>query len=249
MNRSTALALSVDRRHMLAVALGAGMLSLYLCAPSVAAATFRAPEGCRLEMTIQSRGCTVSQIYRCSADPDGTQHSAIFAQDGLTYQSTIDFETRWIESSDPQSGLVDRLVDQARDHASFSELLATGRDDFDFWTQSNSGERLHHVGQDLLTGEKVTIDGVALEKTRFELTTSNEAGEVLIQRKGQQFISRANRRFYGGVEEYSDWTGEAGVSNDSPVTFDFPGEPGFGATEPQYDCDMMMAQLSAGGGA
>ncbi|TRW99720.1 hypothetical protein FNJ84_01745 [Paracoccus sp. M683] len=208
------------------------------------AATFMAPQGCRLEMTIQSRGCTVTQIYRCESDPNGTQHSAIFGQDGLTHLSTIDAETRWIESSDPQTGLVDRLVDAAKDHASFSELLQTSRDDFDFWTQSNTGERLHHVGRDVLTGEKVVIDGVELEKTQFELTTSNEAGEVLIQRKGQQFINRANGRFYGGIEQSSDWTGETRETNDSPVTFSFPGEAGFGATEPQYDCDMMVAQTA-----
>ena len=88
-----------------------------------------------------------------------------------------------------------------------------------------------------------------LEKTQFELTTYNSNGEVLIQRSGQQFISRANGRFYGGAEQFSDWTGQSGNSNDSPVDFSFPGQPGFGATEPQYDCDMMMAQAAPGGGA
>lgn len=239
---------TVHRQRTLAVALGAAMLTVLLAAPAPAA-TFTAPQGCRLEMTIQSRGCTVSQIYRCQGDPAGTQHSAIFGQDGLTHMSTIDAETRWIESSNPQSGLVDRLVDQANDHASFSELLETGRDDFDFWTKSNIGERLHHVGHDILTGEKVVIDGIELEKTQFELTTYNSNGEVLIQRSGQQFISRANGRFYGGAEQFSDWTGQSGNSNDSPVDFSFPGQPGFGATEPQYDCDMMMAQAAPGGGA
>ncbi|WP_209054677.1 MULTISPECIES: hypothetical protein [unclassified Paracoccus (in: Bacteria)] len=207
------------------------------------AATFTPPQGCKLEVTVQNRGCSVSQYYRCSADPEGDQRSAIFGQDGLTHLSRIDEETRWIESADPQTGLEDRLVEEAKDHASFSTLLDSGRDDFDFWTVSNTGERLHHVGQDELTGETVTIDGVELEKTRFRLVTRDESGEALITREGQQFISRTMRRFYGGVEEQSDWTGETRNTNDSPVLFSFPGETGFGETTPQFDCDQLMTSL------
>lgn len=206
-------------------------------------ATFTPPQDCKLEVTVQNRGCTVSQYYRCSADPRGDQRSAIFGQDGLTHLSRIDAETRWVESSDPDTGLADMLVDEARDHASFSTLIATGRDDFDFWTESNSGERLHHVGEDILTGETVTIDGVELEKTRFRLVTRDASGEVLITREGQQFISRAMRRFYGGIEAQSDWTGENRRTDDSPVLFSFPGEAGFGDTTPQFDCDQLMTQL------
>ena len=62
-----------------------------------------------------------------------------------------------------------------------------------------------------------------------EVSTGKIPGAiVLIQRKGQQFISRAHGRFYGGIEESTDWTGAAQQSNDSPVTFAFPGQPGFG---------------------
>lgn len=211
------------------------------------AATFTPPQGCTLEVTVQNRGCSVSQYYRCTADPEGHQRSAIFGQDGLSHLSRIDDETRWIESADPQTGLQDRLVEEARDHASFSTLLDTGRDDFDFWTLSNTGERLRHVGHDELTGETVRIDGVELEKTRFELVTYDSEGEVLITREGQQFISRAMRRFYGGIERQSDWTGETRNTNDSPVLFSFPGETGFGETTPQFDCDQLITGLQIPG--
>ncbi|RNF33702.1 hypothetical protein [Paracoccus methylarcula] len=207
------------------------------------AGTFTPPQGCKLEVTVQNRGCTVSQIYRCGTDPDGHQRSAIFNEDGPTHISRIDSETRWIESRNPNSGIEDRLVDEARDHASFSTLIETGHDDFDFWTESNTGERLHHVGHDELTGETVTVDGIKLEKTRFELTTTDVNGEVLIERSGQQFINRAMGRFFGGQETQSDWTGLRQETNDSPVLFNFPGEKGFGETTPQFDCGQIVAQL------
>lgn len=210
----------------------------------VQANTFTPPQSCKLEVTIQNRGCSVSQIYRCSTDPKGDQRSAIFGEDGMTHQSHIDAETRWIDSRDPDTGIEDYLVEEAKDHASFKTLTETGRDSFDFWTESNTGERLHHQGYDELTGKKVTIDGIELEETRFELTTTNENGEVLIEREGNQYINRAMGRFFGGAETLSDWTGESRETNDSPVLFSFPGEKGFGEITPQFDCGEMLARVA-----
>ena len=225
-------------RAALAPAVAAALLTL--SALPGQAADFIPPQGCKLEMTVQNRGCTVSQHYRCAEDSSGDQRVTIFTPDGPVYQSRIDRETRWMESTNLVQGMTDFLVDQADDHASFSTLLGTGRDDFDFWTQSDDGQRLHHVGHDELPGDKISIDGIPLEVTRFELTTFNETGDVLIERKGQQFISRAHGRFYGGIEHSTDWTGAVQDVNDSPVTFAFPGQPGFGATRPEYDCDLQM---------
>ncbi|WP_244314570.1 hypothetical protein [Paracoccus pantotrophus] len=225
-------------RGMVLAAGAAAMLTL--SALPAAAANFTPPSGCKLEITVQNRGCSVSQHYRCGSDAPGDQRVTYFTPEGPTFQSRIDRETRWMESTDLRSGLTDVLEEEAQDHASFSTLLETGRDDFDFWTRSNDGERLRHVGHDELTGETVQIDGVTLELTRFELTTYGESGQVLIRRHGQQFISRAQGRFYGGVETSEDWTGAVRQTNDSPVTFSFPGQPGFGSTKPEYDCDLQM---------
>lgn len=218
-------------------------LGLALVASGGHAANFVPPQGCRLEATVQNRGCSAVQYYRCDADAAGDQRSAIFGKDGLRHLSRIDAETRWMESSDPNTGLADVLVEDSPDHASFRTLLETGRDDFDFWTESNTGERLRHVGQDVLTGDSAVIDGQDLEVTRFQLKTYDATGELLIERSGQQFVSRATGRFYGGIETQTDWTGQRQETNDSPVTFAFPGESGFGETEPQFDCDQLLTQL------
>ena len=217
-------------------------LGLALSASASQAANFVPPSGCQLQATVQNRGCSVSQYYQCQADPEGHQRSAILGEDGLRHLSRIDAETRWIESSDPNTGLADFLVERSTDHASFQTLLETGTDDFDFWTESNTGERLRHVGQDILTGETVEIDGQVLDVTRFQLKTYDANGELLIERSGQQFISRTMGRFYGGVEVQTDWTGQRQETNDSPVTFAFPGEKGFGEATPQFDCDQLLTQ-------
>ena len=212
-------------------------------APALAA-EWKPPQGCRLETTVQQRSCTVAQHFRCQGDAAGDQWVAYFTQEGLVSQSRIDAETRWMESTDLVSGITDRLdPDDARDHASLSTLLRDGADEFDFWTRSDTGERLRHIGRDELTGT-VEIDGERLDTTRFQLRTFAETGDLLIERNGSQFVSRDMGRFFGGVETSTDWSGETQETDDSPVRFIRRGEPGFGATTPDYDCDMQMVGLT-----
>ena len=228
------------------------ILTLLASDPVVAqtATPFSPPEGCRLTLTVQERSCSVGLHYICNADPDGDQRVIYFGKGGVPrFISHIDREARWLWSHDPQSGLIDELVEDARDDASLSTLLKTGRDEFDFWTESNDGERLHHVGFDELTGESVTIDGVALEQTRFELTTSDAEGRVLIRRKGQQFVSREHGRFYGGPEQSEDWTGATRRDDNTPVQFLSPGDAGFASTEPQFGCESLIVALPEAAGA
>ncbi|MBU2956251.1 hypothetical protein Q4511_03245 [Paracoccus sp. 1_MG-2023] len=227
----------------LRAAMGAAFLAALPMAPAAMAANFTPPAGCALDMTVQNRGCTVTQVYSCDADPEDWQRTAMFDRDGLYYLSTIDGETRWIESQSTRTGIMDRLVENAEDDASFSDLVQTGSDSFDFWTQSTSGELLHHVGRDSLTGETVEIDGETLERTRFQLTTSDGSGKVLIERHGGQYISRDHGRFFGGLETARDWTGKTNKTDDSPAAFAHPGEAGFGDTTPQFDCDQLLSQI------
>ena len=204
------------------------------------AADFQPPQGCQLKMTVQLRGCVAAQHFVCSADNPGDQWVTYFDQEGARYSSRIDAETRWMESINLRNGIVDILEPEAEDHASFSTLMKTGRDDFDFWTRSISGERLRNIGEDRLTGETTVIDGVPLQLTEFQMRVFSETGDLLIESNGQQFVNADHGRFYGGVEESRDWTGEHRETDDSPVTFAMPGEAGFGSTEPVFDCDMQM---------
>ncbi|RJL05562.1 hypothetical protein D3P06_06470 [Paracoccus aestuarii] len=227
-------------RILTGMALGIAAL---LLAGQAGAAVFTPPAGCTLDLTAQNRSCTVTHYYTCAADPEGHRHSAHFGRDGLFHLATIDAETRWIESTSVTSGIVDRLVDEAESHASLSRLLETGRDDFDFWTESADGIRLRHQGHDELTGETATIGGRQLDRTRFRLTTRSEGGDLLITREGSQFVSRELNRFFGGTETSSDWTGETRQTDDSPVLFIPPGAAGFGSTTPQFDCDQLLTQI------
>lgn len=230
------------------VTLGTGLAAAFVllaAAPAAhAAPAFVPPAGCTLSMTVQQRSCTVAQHYTCAADKPGDQRVDYFTRDGLVYQSRIDAETRWMESTDPVAGLTDRLEPEAPDHASFAILLKTGKDDYEFWTVSDSGQRLRYSGGDQLTGEKVVIDGVPLELTVFAIDTYDADGALLNFSRGQQYISREHGRFYGGFTHTNIAGGKTIETEDSPVRFIRPGQPGFASIQPQYDCDLLTASLA-----
>lgn len=219
--------------------IGFGALALVTALPVHAGGKFAPPAGCQAYVTVQMRDCQVSQHYRCEKDATGDQWAAFLDAEGPFYVSRIDAETRWMESFDLITGGSDRLLSET-DPASFTTLITTGRDDYDFSTESDSGVVRRYTGHDQLTGETVVIDGVRLERTRFDLTARGDNGDVLWRRTGQQLIHRDWRLFFADREDFEDAFGGRQSVIDTPVDFAFPGEKGFLAADPVYDCDMTM---------
>ena len=97
-------------------------------APALAG-TWAAPAGCEVFMTVQSKACRVSHYYRCEGDAPGEQWRVDIDQEGPFFYSKIDHDAQWIESYDP---IKQTLDPSPSDPASFSELLASGVDTWDF---------------------------------------------------------------------------------------------------------------------
>jgi len=211
-----------------------------LLALPAGASSFTPPQGCTLKMTVQSRGCNVSNYYICEADPAGDQWRADFDQEGNYFRSKIDSETQWIESYELDPPVMQTLDPNPSDPASFSELLDTGYDSFAFGLSKDTGERSNVRGFDRLTGQSVVIDGQTLLQTEFEMTETDLDGNVLRQGRGREFISPEFRSFFAGSSEYlvdGQWLPLEG----GPMSFDFEGDKGFGATQPIFDCDAVLS--------
>lgn len=212
--------------------------------PVLAGAVYQPPSGCTLDMTVQTHACQVTNHFHCGQDPSGDRWVSHADGKGEYFLSHIDSETRWIESISLDNGEVDLLdVASSADNASFSTLIAAGRDDFDFVTLSNTGTSTRYVGHDRLTGRVVTIGNVPLEQTEFELRVLDDEGNLVATRKGNQYISRSLRVFFSDRETFESAKGDTASTYEAPVTFAFPGDAGFGATKPEYDCDMMMTDM------
>ena len=228
---------------LISAILAAGLLHFGpAMAQSAAPGVFQPPPGCTGWLTVQSRGCRVSNHYRCDADAPGDQWRADFDQEGIFFVSRIDRETQWVESFDMFPTTRQVLLPNPADPASFSTLLSTGIDTFDFGLSVEDGSQSVVRGFDKLTGRSVTIDGVTLEETEFDYTETATDGSVLHKASGHEYINRDWRIFLSGI---SEWQGPDGMLpvDGTPRQFVFPGEPGFFTTEPIFDCDATMSGL------
>ncbi len=224
------------------LAVGAGSASAQSPVPGV----FTPPEGCTGWLTVQSRGCRVSNHYKCAADAPGDQWRADFDQEGIFFVSRIDRETQWVESYDMFPTVRQTLDPNPADAASFSELLSSGTDTFDFGLTEDTGNQSRVTGFDTLTGRSVTIDGVELKETQFEFREMAPDGTVLRSATGNEYIHPEWRIFLSGPSEWNTDEGSVPVDG-SPREFIFPGEPGFFSTEPVFDCEATMSMDGAGG--
>ena len=227
-------------RSILSAALGLG--GSFLTLPALAG-SFTPPPNCEAYLTVQSRQCSVSNHYRCAADAPGDSWRVDFDQEGRFFESKIDRETQWIESHEIDPPSIQTLDPNPADPASFSTLLATGFDSFDFNLSKSNGEHTHVTGFDRLTGQSFVIDGVELQETEFQFTETDMDGNLLRQQRGHEYIHPGWRKFFSGPSEI--YTGDDNwlPMDSSPKLFIQPGEPGFGATQPLFDCDPVLSSL------
>jgi hypothetical protein len=214
-----------------------------LIATPVMAGSFTPPEGCETFLTVQANGCRVSNHYICQADAPGDQWRTDFDQEGAFFTSRVDYEAQWVESYELDPPVRQTLDPNPSDPASFSELLATGRDTYIFGLSDDTGERTRVRGSDTLTGRTVVIDGISLQETAFNFTETDLNGKVLRSSRGNEYISAEWRLFFSGPSEWDGGDGTYVPIDGSPMQFIFPGEPGFASTQPLFDCDAVMSSL------
>jgi hypothetical protein len=214
---------------------------LLLPGAALAQVPFALPQGCTAYVTIQMASCTVSHAFTCAADPAGVQRRVDLDEEGVTYFGAIDAEAQWLESTHVRAGHSEALAPDPADPMSFSELVETGVDNFDFTTLSDEIGPTRFVGGDSLTGQTVVIDGVTLEQTRYSIRATDAAGTEMWSSEGFEFISRDWRMFLSGVSTITV-PGGTFDSDDRPVEFIFPDEAGFLSPDPKHGCGMVMSR-------
>ncbi len=220
------------------------LLPLFLLAPAAVAGTFTPPDGSKAYLTVQSRGCNVSHFYTTKGDPPGDQWRADYDAQGPFFLSRTDRETQWLESYESNPTVKEVMDPNPKDPASFSELLATGLDTFDFSLTRATGEKTSIKGFDKLTGKSAVIDGVTLQTTEFEYTQTDDKGTVLRHARGNEYVSAEWRTFFSGHSEWQAADGSWTPAEGAPVSFILPGEPGFNSTTPLFECDDQMSSLA-----
>ncbi|MEO0487643.1 MAG: hypothetical protein AAF092_17220 [Pseudomonadota bacterium] len=214
-------------------------LAWILTALPAAAEQTTLPEGCTGFVTIQYKLCSVTHHYTCQGDPAGIQHRMDMDEDGPYFISTIDEEAQWVESYAVRSGELDRLMPDATDPMSYTDLAQTGRDDFDFSTISNFGNELRYRGYDRLTGETVVIDDVPLLRTENYARAMTPDGTVQWEARGNEYIHLDWRLFLGGQSVRQTPEGPI-IRDNAPMEFHFPGDDGFLSDTPKFNCGALI---------
>jgi hypothetical protein len=217
----------------------APLLLSCLATPALAG-TWTVPQGCEAFMTVQSKACRVSHYYRCEGDNPGDQWRVDMDQEGPFFYSRINSEAEWVESIDSSRQVLDP---SPVDRASFSELLASGIDTWDFTLSKDDGTGSRATGYDRLTGKTVEIDGIGLRQTEVEFAEYDRDGTLLRQSRGNEYMHPEWRLFFAGPGETDLGDGQWRPIDGSPVEFIFPGEEGFLDGQPKYDCDALTASL------
>ena len=210
---------------------------LALLAAPAAAQGFEPPQGCEGMLTVQMRGCMVTNHFACEGDPEGVRRHITFREEGASGASIIDDEYQWLETYGPERR--ETLGSDVPDPASLTELFESGVDTFDFPVVESSGpeeQTFRIIGVDELQGEEVEIDGEPLERTRFAMKRLGPDGEEVYSVSGEQYVSRDRRLFFAGTETL-EIDGRTVEGDNTPVRFIEPGEPGFMSEEPLYECD------------
>ncbi|MGV6840141.1 MAG: hypothetical protein ACWA40_08110 [Planktomarina sp.] len=226
-------------RGLCAAGLLAGMIPAGLNA-----GTMPLPEGCTAFLTVQQKQCLVTHHYTCKNDPEGHQWRVDINEGGMSFAAKTDAEAQWLYSVEIFSGREETLVEGAKDPSSMTELLADKLDTWDFETTTPDGEVTRFHGYDQITGE-ATIDEVDLLTSYARIASTDGKGTINWHAEGTQYVSPKWRLFFFGTDTYTDGDGSTVETDHTPIDFIFPGEPGFLADAPAYECNVMNTGGSA----
>lgn len=210
------------------------------------AASFTPPRGCETFLTVQHKSCMVSVHWRC-ATQDDTVSSATFSEDGLESVTSYSDDYQWLEAIYMWDSSREVFIPPAADPVSISTLLAEGIDTFDFNMRRAQRDRSYDiriVGADELTGETAEIDGYSVDLVRTRVEITAEDGTVEYKAEGLQYLSRSLSQFFLGMERVFADDGSFSDYDDTPVDIIEAGDPGFGMTQPLYNCSPQDAQMT-----
>lgn len=216
----------------------APLLLVTLAAPA-GAADFALPDGCAAFLTVQSKGCSVTVLWRCDVSTDGSFTEASFGPDGLETLVSYSANYQWLDSVYTWDSSREAFLPPAADPIDLAALLETGIDTYDFTmrrTEPGASYDVRVTGADALTGRTTKIDGYTFEivDTRLEITGEN--GAVEYKADGQQYFSRELGHFFLGPETVFATDGSATDYDSAPIDIIRPGEPGFASSTPLYEC-------------
>lgn len=222
-------------------------LAVLAAAPAAAQAVFTPPAGCTGVLTAQLQGCLMTHVWTCEGDAEGHQWVALFDEIGPRQIRLVDRDFQWLQTFYFDPPAVETL-ESTSDALNLDTLFRYKFDDFDFVTRTDTlSEPERFRGYDRLTGETVVIDGEPLWRTEFAYDVLDPDDTVYYSAGGRQYVSERHRIFFFG-EAWDAATPDV-ITDNSPVSFAYPGEPGFFSQRPTEGCGALMSGVPQSQGA
>ena len=216
---------------------------LLMGAGAAHAGTFTPPKGCSAYLTVQGANCVVEHHWTCKGDAAGDKWHGEVDQNGqLIYMGKVNNEAQWVDSYYLPNNEREQLIDGAADPASLTELFATGLDTYDFSIDTPRGVQ-RVVGFDRIVERDVRIDGEPLHRTEYDITITDQNGEVTYASVGNEYVSETYRRFFSGFGEVTAPDAPYRYKA-NPIEFIYPGEKGYLDNTPKYGCDVLNASFA-----
>lgn len=220
---------------LVVVGLAAGL------AQPIQAQTVQLEAGCEGIITAQGRQCLVHHLITCEGLPEGHRWLHTIGPNGPVAYAVYDNQFDNPATIYPLSGRMVERLPNADDPLSLDELLETGLDSFSFEERDQTGAVSRVVGYDSLPGDTVTIDGRQLARTEFQYSKRSAAGEVTDDLGGYQYLDVELRVIWPGF--FDDKLNPDESVDLSPVDFFYPGEAGFLAQRPTYECNSELVRF------
>lgn len=212
-------------------------------------------EACIALMTIQKHGCVVQSIYRCSDDDMIYLRYEEYDAEGLDFISISSVANEAILQGDPEGEVIVRFDPSIAKTTPVAEVVATGKG-----VLAEGGEFETHgitrptsvEGNMVLEPQAVDLNGVLLR--RIDLR-----GHLILPFPMKPL--KASSKIYWHAESGLSFEGESELEflkqedekvPTSPAKVLFPGDGGFMAEIPEFDCpqisfDLHLTGQEAGG--
>jgi hypothetical protein len=218
-------------------------LLLALAAAPAAAQTISLPQGCTATLSVLDRSCFWTHMFSCESDPEGSVRYVVPTEAGVI-ASLAGPDGEWLSTFDAGDGITWTAAGGAAP-LSLRTLLETGSQSFDFtMTPDDGGLPVRVQGEERLTGETETIDGVDLQVIEYDYVITAEDGTKYNSVEGREFVTADPLSYYDGLER--DRLYGTLPFDRTPTDFVHPGEPGFLSVYAPQEC---LDALAAAGQA
>lgn len=195
------------------------------------------PASCKAALTIQKRGCEVETVYRCDAGRDEFFRSEEFDAEGFDGIAHSTLGNDLIFEADPDGSFRMESNAVGTRTTPIAELLATGQG-----REEQAGTfSLFGISKPVSLTATLAVTDRAFRVGDVSLTRIEAEAVILLPKPMTPVNARETRYFH--AESGVTFVGESaldlfsdGVSPNAPVEVILPGQPGFGANQPLYDC-------------